>query len=31
MNQRLKTHAVMAASLVALFASGVVIGRLTAP
>lgn len=31
MNQRLKTHAVMAASLAALFASGVLIGRLTAP
>ncbi len=31
MNQRLKTHAVMAASLASLFVSGVVIGRLTAP
>jgi Spy/CpxP family protein refolding chaperone len=31
MNQRFKIHAVMAASLTALFVSGVVIGRLTAP
>ncbi len=31
MNQRLKTHAVLAGSLAALFASGVMIGRLTAP
>lgn len=29
MNPRLKTHAVLAASLAALFASGIVIGRLT--
>jgi hypothetical protein len=31
MNPRLKIHAVLAASLAALFVSGVVIGRLTAP
>lgn len=31
MNPRLKSHAVLAASLAALFASGLVIGRLTAP
>jgi len=31
MNPRLKTHAILAASLAALFASGVVIGRFTAP
>lgn len=31
MNPRLKIHAIMAASLAALFVSGVVIGRLTAP
>ena len=31
MNPRFKTHAILALSLVALFASGVVIGRLTAP
>jgi hypothetical protein len=31
MNKRLKTHAVLVASLAGLFASGVLIGRLTAP
>jgi hypothetical protein len=31
MNPRLKSHAVLAASLAVLFASGIVIGRLTAP
>ena len=31
MNPRIKTHAVLAASLAALFVSGVLIGRLTAP
>ena len=31
MNPRLKSHAVLATSLAVLFASGVVIGRLTAP
>lgn len=31
MNPRLKIHAILAASLAALFVSGVVIGRLTAP
>lgn len=31
MNRRVKSHAVMVASLAALFASGVVIGRFTAP